>query len=555
MPDEAGSDKESSEPAAATAKVALEERHPPFAWVIRRFHLNLDALREMLDEFVPQLEEFDAKRLGPAAISAVRSLPEDRRKELRKLLETTNATVTYPAGGQDVEEDAKHPTPAIKHGRHDSIESTGTADERRNATTVPGEPAAERQDAATGPEQPRSSLEGVEPQPDKDSSSAATPTTSTDGAPLRAVAPSATAADIPTEADPEVQRLRREMSRIFADDPHSINSFLMGLTKAMAGPRRVAIIRNSLLAQAISAFEVLVSGIVTRYFILHPDALEASGPEFSLADLRKFEDIDDATDVLIARRVSSLMYGSLDDWGKWFQSRAKVSFEDLAIDWEKVREAFQRRHVIIHNGGLVSRQYLANVQGADSGLKVGDRLTVDDEYLSAAIDQIDALGTAVAGQAWGAWVKDERDASAGEILRRSYELMLEERWEAVEKLTSMASFLKSSAAIVEPLRCNHWYSRLERHGAKSIQKDVEAWDTSALAGRFQLVQTVLLEDFDRAAKMVPGLIASKQLQVGELYEWPILSRLRASNVFGDLEAQLPGTKVSTTSDDKETMDH
>jgi hypothetical protein len=320
---------------------------------------------------------------------------------------------------------------------------------------------------------------------------------------------------------------------IFRGDEFALASFMEGYSAAVAGPSREAIVKNSFLVMAVSAFEVLVSGLVARHFIAFPGALDPTKAEFSLEDVRGFQTSEDAIDLLLSRRVRDVMRGGLDDWAKWFAERGKIDLSELAIDWESAREIFQRRHLVTHSGGLVSSEYLAKVKLPDPAT-LGSRLMVDEGYLEAAFDQLDALGTGLGVQAWGHWYPEQKDASAAALLRRTYQTMLLGRWPITEKLAGMK--IRCSEDLHHSIRCNGWLSLAERAGYEAISEEVRAWDVSALDGRFKLVRLVLLQDLDVALALVPTLLRSKQLRPGELREWPILRTLRAHPDYDALAA-------------------
>lgn len=218
------------------------------------------------------------------------------------------------------------------------------------------------------------------------------------------------------------------------------------------------------------------------------------------------------------------MFGGLDDWAAWFRKYSENDLSALAMGWSDVVEAFQRRHVVIHNGGLVSRQYLARVPDAPVGL--GDRLQIDGDYLRNVFDQLDVLGTVLGVRAWGAWYKDERDSSAATLLQGSYDLMLLSRWAAAASLCAAATDFKCSAASKEAFRVNYWNSRVELEGPDCVRSELEGWDVSALADRFKLAKLVLLEELQEASDMADALLERAELERGELAEWPVLRKLR-----------------------------
>jgi hypothetical protein len=216
----------------------------------------------------------------------------------------------------------------------------------------------------------------------------------------------------------------------------------------------------------------------------------------------------------------------LDDWSKWFDERCNASFADLAIDWETLREAFQRRHVIMHSGGRVSGEYLAKVRTGGPLPALGSQLSVNGEYLRNVFDQLDATGTAVAVLAWGTWFSAEREDAARRLLRRTYHTMLAGRWAVTEKLAELSDRLTCSNELRHSICCNGWLSRAERGGYDTIAAEVEAWDASALSGRFRLVRLVLLQELEEALGLVAAVIAAEEVSRGEFREWPILRTLR-----------------------------
>lgn len=432
--------------------VSLEERHPDLPTVLLQFHRTVDALRGMLDEFVPHVRQQDRDRFGPKALANVRSLSPDQRRELQDRLaaQIEKSRIGAPSTDEDLREMLRHV-------------------------------------------------------------------------------------------------LGADIREVFEGDRHSMVSYLLHVSHTIADPDQATLILNSLLAQGISALEVLVSGVATRHFIAHPKALDADAKALSLSDVRDFKDADDPADLLISREVTSMIYGNLDDWAAWFKKRCNVSFQQLALDWGTLGEAFQRRHIILHNGGNVSRQYLSRVPGSDATLRVGDPLPVDEEYLRAALDQIDVFGSLLVVKAWGTWHPSERDASAGHLLQRSYDLMLRERWPAVTALTKAGCDMRCSAKVLEPIKVNGWHSRAQTDGYESIHAEVSAWDVSAAADRFRLVQFALLEQYGEAETLVIKLIKRGEISRGELNEWPVLAKLRTH--IADKGVSLPGAGTQTSTEE------
>jgi hypothetical protein len=345
----------------------------------------------------------------------------------------------------------------------------------------------------------------------------------------------------PAPGDGSTIQINFDLARIeeiFGGDRHFLAAFFQEVEHLATGPRRVTIMHNSLLTMAIGAFEVLIASIATQFYVKHPGALDSDEKVFSFEELRKLQDVDDAADDIISRRITDLMYGDLDSWSEWFSENAQQDISELAMDFDVVSEAFQRRHVVLHNGGLASRQYLSKT--GNSLVQVGDRLPVNGEYLNAVFDQLDTLGTSLGILAEGTWSQENRDFVAETLLlRRCFELMMESRWEAAQTLAALGQGLKCKSVTKSSLQCNEWLCRAERFGYESVREVVtNGFDTSDMAPRFELARKILIEDIDGALASIPELIASQEITRGELEAWPILRTVREHADYTQLLASI-----------------
>jgi hypothetical protein len=118
----------------------------------------------------------------------------------------------------------------------------------------------------------------------------------------------------------------------------------------------------------------------------------AEEKEFSLKDLQAVGSLEGAVELAISRRVDDFLWKGIADWNKWFTRLFKVGLADLALDWDTTREIIERRHLLVHNAGRVSRRYLDAVPGAREQYSLGDNLSVDESYVETAIDQLTVLG-------------------------------------------------------------------------------------------------------------------------------------------------------------------
>lgn len=334
---------------------------------------------------------------------------------------------------------------------------------------------------------------------------------------------------------------QKELTEIFAEHDEARLEFSVRLNRTLIAPLRSDLLRNSLLTMAVAAFEVLIGRIVGAKFATHPDSL-GTEPEFSLAQLERFADISEARDLLIENRVDSFVRRDFDYWADWFKkdSSLRLNFDSLCIDRAALSEVFQRRHIIVHNGGQVSRRYLQNTSLTDPP-PLNQFLAVPPEYLDGAIDQLDALGTLLVVGAWAKLYPDEAEVAYAFMSERSQQLMYIGRWSPVRCICAIGKKLegKTTKQRCEVFKVNHWLAVKRLDGLDQIRSEIDAWDTSALDPVFPFVRAALLDDLNEVFAQLPGLLKSGSLNRASLEQWPILEELRADarydGLLGDFE--------------------
>jgi hypothetical protein len=313
--------------------------------------------------------------------------------------------------------------------------------------------------------------------------------------------------------------------------------FLAALTALRKPPRREILI-YAIVPSIVSAFEVLVGGLMGAFYRERPQALGPTEKQFSLDDLRKFSSLDEAVSRTIDARVDSLMRGSLDDWVQWFERQAKISLPAISPGWQGVVEFVERRNIIIHQHGRVSEQYVNRVEHRDE-VKLGERLHTSDVYVRERIDLVFKAGVLAGVFLWAKTKPDDPDAPLSFITEVIYRALIRGDWKIVRALAASAAELRGTEAALIVNRVNGWLADKRLGGSKAIHGEVEAWDTSALGRRFTVAKLALLDEVRPALELLADLIAHGELTAAEAEEWPLFEELRATHgwkraVYGEL---------------------
>jgi hypothetical protein len=353
------------------------------------------------------------------------------------------------------------------------------------------------------------------------------------------------------DIDAELERLQSEVSAYTFEELWKFARTFPSLAQGLEVLRevgllppirssRVGILLGALVTTAVSAFDVLLEGIVAKYYRLHAEGVGTDAPEFSLRDLRRYSSIEEALEEAITRRADAFSRESFDEKVKWFK-RIGVDVTELSSDWDKATEIFERRHVFVHGGGRATRQYLQKVP--NSGLVLGEEIATDQTYVSTALDELTTLGLLLTAKTWDKLEKADNRSSAWLGLM-NLDLMVKDRWVSVEHVSKVGQQLRSASEGSRLVfRVNEWLARKRLKSTEVIKHEVEQWDVSALGRRFILAKVALLDQLDRAFEMIPELVSAGDLSRDDLRTWPLLEELREDSRF---EPYKPTPRRSST---------
>ena len=310
--------------------------------------------------------------------------------------------------------------------------------------------------------------------------------------------------------------------------------------------RTLPLIRHELLNRGIlmclvSYFEVLISDLVHLYYGLVPDATSTNDKVISVNELREFSSIDDAFQFVISRRVDDLLRGSIFDWHDFFKTRVKIDLNGLVPNVAEWNEFFQRRHIMVHAGGRVTKRYLANVDWGELVVRItrpeiGEQLGIDDSYLERAINAFEIAGLLLCQECWKKYAIQEHDirmSREGGLTGAVYQRLLSGNWYVAEHLADWGS-KDSDADESSILVClfNRWLC-IKRQGRwAEVADEVEAFDTAAKQLVFSLVKASLLEKADDFFKLLP-LVIDTGMSIDSAKEWPSLEEMRTDPRFAE----------------------
>jgi hypothetical protein len=336
--------------------------------------------------------------------------------------------------------------------------------------------------------------------------------------------------DPDTEETPVIDATVSRLSKVVRNEPSNFVKVMRRFSQATIAPR-TSLLHGSLLTVAVASFEFLLAGLYTQHLTLFPKQLRDDEKEFSLADLSEIGSISEARRVLVERRVDAFMRRGIDDWSGWADRVLGSSFEDLCLDFNHLNEVFQRRHLVVHSEGIVSRLYLERVELSNDKPKLGEHLPVSAEYMQQALDELEVLGYGLAAVARAKWKAEDADAASMFINSRIYDMLKIGRHDLARQLSIVGSDLSQSDANRWRVVVNGWIASKNLGAFKECQKEVEDWDVSALANDFKLARACLLDEEDDVFSLLSITIQESKLKPGEVWDWPLLDDFRSDPRF------------------------
>lgn len=344
------------------------------------------------------------------------------------------------------------------------------------------------------------------------------------------------------ESAPLTAEMPKEISAIarLLEDPDTARSLAYTLHfMARRPPVQGNLLRRGALTTLISFFEALVADLIRAYYSRHPAALP-SGHQLTLEDLRTLNSVEDAEQFVTSGEVDKVLRDSFEKQLEYFSKQLKVDLSPLETELGRMKEIFQRRNVIVHNGGVANRQYLSKVPSdliTSDGVKEGDQLYVDEAYLANATDAVYVSGLVLVQQCWRKWDKGDKasiEAADKLAVNELYGSLLEHRFELA---TRLAQYTNKAPYVYDNQRrmavINYAIALRELGRTNEMNSVLDEQDWSACAPQFKVALCALTGNEDEFYNILPKAVAADEFTKYDLENWPLFANLRGTQRFNE----------------------
>lgn len=347
--------------------------------------------------------------------------------------------------------------------------------------------------------------------------------------------PEATSIEVLELVSAEVSNLRQMyLSAGINDDLLAMGISLYKKLVKKTHPRSELML-ESLLISAVSSYESLVSSLISASLNFNPSQMDKYDKLFKYSDIVTFPQMADFIQDAAEKFTDSLMSEPMEKWLGFLKVAVR---QDLAWIGQELNEVLQRRHVLVHNGGIVSKRYLENVPETSNRPRLNEKLSVSSEYLRQALDKM-AETVLFLSQAALFAIHESKAAKNLGVLDDDYyggiyDLLVDGRYGAIANVYEKLAPIMWTATNSEQLRVNCWQAKKSLVGIEAIRFEVEKWDVS-LSKLMQLAKYALLEDLPKAKGLLLELQKTGEVTVIDAATWPILEPLRRAAPIGPIE--------------------
>lgn len=317
------------------------------------------------------------------------------------------------------------------------------------------------------------------------------------------------------------------------------------------GHQKHQLLKSSLIS-LLSTVEWFFSQVLHYYYDKYPDSAGIKKKTLSLENLKTFGEVKDAEKFLIDQKIEEIFRGGFESWLSVLKDEISIKSDLAYRQKDELVEIYQRRNLLVHNGGVVNSIYLTKVpEKLRDGVKIGDELEITKEYLENSICKIHLVFSLIASEIWKKIEKksETREEILNDIV---YSNLLANRWDiaggislALSKDTDNASAHRTVAQL------NYWLCQKREGKIKEVEKEINNADFSDKSLRYQMGLWGLREDKERFFYNLENAIKTNELSLENILEFPILKELRETEEFEKFRKESDVFKEMVNIEEKE----
>ena len=308
------------------------------------------------------------------------------------------------------------------------------------------------------------------------------------------------------------------------------------------------ILINSYFFNIFSIFDIFLGDLLYRIYSKKINLLKSSEKKISYENILEFNSIKKLRDSLIEIELDKFIRESNLDKFKILEDKFNIKLRDFK-DWNSFIECSQRRNILIHCDGKVTKQYYNNCKQYEitpENIKVGDKLVIDEKYLYKSLDIISEVVFILGQTLWRKLFVEELEEADEYLIEYQYELLILERWALCEKIGEYAFNLPrvTSDAHKRIMIINYCGALKFGNKPKHAIKILQGMDWSSCLDDLKLAKFVLLEEYEEAFELCRKIGKDGEYISKKAYlEWPIFRDFRKQDKLKEIFFEIYNEKL------------
>ncbi len=308
---------------------------------------------------------------------------------------------------------------------------------------------------------------------------------------------------------------------------------------------------DSLFLGLFSAFDAFSGNLLTAIYKMRPELLDSLNVEIPLANILKHQTFDELKESVLYDEIERFRRKSYVEQFEQLECRFGLKLRAFG-NWPRFVELGQRRNLVTHCEGIVSKQYLRicmenSVQFEDE-IQEGTRLKVSQEYLLEACSVIYEVSLKLGQTLWRKLFPDEFLKANEHLEHPVYEALRIERWDRAIVLAEFAASVQNGASDLDRrVRIiNHAIALRFSGKIDECEAMLNSEDWTAAARDFKLAVEVLFGRHYDAANLMRHIGSEGDLLKQKSYHvWPLFREFRKTQHFLDAYQDVYGTSFAT----------
>lgn len=218
-------------------------------------------------------------------------------------------------------------------------------------------------------------------------------------------------------------------------------------------------------------------------------------------------------------------------------------------------EVCQRRHCIIHSGGLVTQSYIEKLreQDIECKYKVGEKLPIDATYFEKALEVIFEIGFKLIQVLWRKYAPEDNALSDHEIINQPlYLIQIEQYNLAIEILSFAKKWIKNWSSEENSLICHVNLANATKLNGnpENANKILDEIEWSSRSPNFQICVAAVKDDVEQCLGLLRKYKSSSEINLTTILHWPVFYKIKDIQEFQNGCENIFGSSI--WSSDKET---